>query len=53
MIKDNILKNLQAVLEKMGAKNPDIDLDYPVNPDFGDYSTSVSLKLTKVLKRNP
>ena len=37
----------------MGAKNPDIDLDYPVNPDFGDYSTSVSLKLTKVLKRNP
>ena len=53
MIKDEILKNLQVVLEKMGMKEPDIDLDHPANPDFGDYSTSVALKLTRVLKKNP
>lgn len=53
MIKEEILKNLGVVLEKMGVKNPDIDLDHPTNPDFGDYSTSVALKLTKILKKNP
>ncbi len=52
MIKDKILKNLQVVLEKMGVKDSDIDLDHPVNSDFGDYSTSVALKLTKILKKN-
>ncbi len=53
MVKDNIFKNLQVVLDKMGVKNADIDLDHPANPDFGDYSTSVALKLTKILKKNP
>lgn len=53
MIKDEILKNLQTVLEKIGVKEADIDLDHPSNPDFGDYSTSVALKLTKQLKKNP
>ena len=53
MIKEEILKNLQVVLEKMGVKNSDIDLDHPTNPDFGDFSTSVALKLTKILKKNP
>jgi arginyl-tRNA synthetase len=53
VIKEEILKNLQVVLEKMNVKNADIDLDHPANPDFGDYSTSVALKLTKVLKKNP
>lgn len=53
MIKDEILKNLQVVLEKVGVKDPDIDLDHPANPDFGDYSTSVALKLSKQLKKNP
>ncbi len=53
MIKDEILKNLQVVLRKMGVKDPDIDLDHPANPDFGDYSTSIALKLTKILKKNP
>jgi len=53
MIKEEILKNLQVVLKKKGVKDPDIDLDHPANSDFGDYSTSVALKLTKVLKKNP
>jgi len=53
MVKEEILKNLQVVLKKKGVKNPDIGLDHPVNSDFGDYSTSVALKLTKILKKNP
>ncbi len=53
MIKEEVLKNLQTVLEKMNVKNPDIDLDHPANSDFGDYSTSIALKLTKQLKKNP
>ncbi len=53
MIKDQILKNIGKILLKMGVESPDIDLDYPANSDFGDYSTSVALKLTKILKKNP
>jgi arginyl-tRNA synthetase len=53
MIKDKILKDLLAVLKKMGVKNIDTELGHPANPDFGDYSTSVVLKLTKILKKNP
>lgn len=53
MIKDEILKNLQLVLKKIGVKDPDIDLGHPTNFDFGDYFTSVALKLTKQLKKNP
>lgn len=52
MIKDEILKNLQAALGKMEVKDVDFELDRPANPDFGDYSTSVALKLTKILKKN-
>ena len=46
-------EDTKPILEKMGMKEPDIDLDHPANPDFGDYSTSVALKLTRVLKKNP
>ena len=53
MIKDQILKNIGKVLLKMRVENPDVDLDHPANPDFGDYSTSVALKLIKILKKNP
>ncbi|MBI5127550.1 arginine--tRNA ligase [Candidatus Roizmanbacteria bacterium] len=53
MIKEQILKNLQKTLEKIGEKEVDIDLQPPTNADFGDYSTSMALKLTKLLKKNP
>ncbi len=53
MIKEEILKNLQLVLKKLNIKEVDIALEKPANPDFGDYSTSVALKLTKQLKKNP
>lgn len=53
MIKDEILKNLQTVLKKLNINDVDISLEKPANSDFGDYSTSLPLKLTKQLKKNP
>lgn len=53
MIKDKIIKNLQIVLKKLDIKDVDISLEKPANSDFGDYSTSIALKLTKQLKKNP
>ena len=53
MIKDEILKNLQTVLKKMNVKDVSPTLEKPANSDFGDYSSSVALKLTKQLKKNP
>ena len=53
MEKDKIKKNLAAALVKIGAGNIDVDLEHPANSRFGDYSTSVALKLTKQLKKNP
>ncbi|MCR4276784.1 MAG: arginine--tRNA ligase, partial [Candidatus Roizmanbacteria bacterium] len=53
MIKDEILKNLSLVLDKMNIKGIDVPLEKPANSDFGDYSTSIALKLTKQLKKSP
>ncbi len=53
MIKEEILKNLQTVLKKLDIKDIDVLIEQPANSDFGDYSTSVALKLTKILKKNP
>ena len=53
MIKDKILKNLKEVLNKLNIKDVDVSLEKPANSDFGDYSTSLPLKLTKQLKKSP
>ena len=53
MIKEKILENLQLVLKKLNINDIDIALEKPANSDFGDYSTSIALKLTKQLKKNP
>jgi len=66
MIKDDILKNLKETLKNTlidsevlkqvqddAFANKFIDLQPPANSDFGDYSTSIALKLTKALKKNP
>ena len=53
MIKDEILKNLQLALKKLDINDVDVSLEKPANSDFGDYSSSLPLKLTKQLKKNP
>lgn len=53
MIKDEIIEKLKESLKKIGGNDEEIDLQPPVNADFGDYSTSIALKLSKQLKKNP
>ena len=53
MIKEKILKNVKIAIGKLGVKEIDIDLQLPSNASFGDYSTSVALRLSKELKKNP
>jgi len=53
MIKDEIIKNLAVALKKVGINDAKPTLDRPANANFGDYSTSIALKLTKVLKKSP
>jgi len=62
MIKNEILKNLKESLVKSETSlkilkqvqyDKFIDLQSPANADFGDYSTSVALRLAKLLKKNP
>jgi len=53
MIKNKIAEKLRKVLEKIGAGKIDVEIEQPANPNFGDYSTSVALKLAKTLKKNP
>src|SRR3989338_2475991 len=53
MLKDKLIKNLAHALKKMGVEEKEINLEHPTNPNFGDYSTSIALKLVKTLKKKP
>ncbi|QQG44648.1 MAG: arginine--tRNA ligase [Candidatus Roizmanbacteria bacterium] len=52
MVRNKILETLQAALAKMGIEEKP-DLEHPANSDFGDYSSSIALKISKNLKKNP
>lgn len=55
MIKRQIFNNLKSILSEMVVEvaDYDINLDLLTNFSFGDFSTSVALKLTKILKKKP
>ncbi len=53
MIKDIILQEIKKILKNNLPQENFIDLQPPTNFNFGDYSTSIALKLTKVFKKNP
>ena len=53
MIKDKLLTNLRTALEKIRVEEKEVSLEYPSNPDYGDFATSIALKLAKTLKKNP
>ncbi len=53
MIRQELLKNLSQIISKLSTGETAIDLDRPTNPAHGDYSTSIALKLSKELKKNP
>ncbi len=48
-----LLKNLIQIVSKLSATDTIINLGRPSNPAHGDYSTSIALKLSKELKKNP
>lgn len=51
-IKEKIQEKLRQALRKLGVKE-EPTIEVPANPDFGDYSSSIALKLTNILKKNP
>src|SRR3989344_260247 len=53
MVKARILNDLKFALKKIGVGEKDVSLERPANPAFGDYATSVALKLTKAFKKSP
>ena len=53
MIKNELVENLKAAVKKIGAEEKEISLEHPANSNFGDYSSSIALKLAKKLKKNP
>jgi len=52
-MKENILKVLSSVLEKLGISNEEVYVEVPKNKENGDYSSNIALKLTKILHQNP
>jgi len=49
-----IQQTIQSLQKKLGDfEVPEIILERPENPSFGDYSTNISMQLAKVLKKPP
>ncbi|MCX7956003.1 MAG: arginine--tRNA ligase [Patescibacteria group bacterium] len=53
MIKEKIRKKIELIIKKLINKKIDLDIQFPNNSNFGDYSTAIALKLTKIIKKNP
>ncbi|GAB4218914.1 MAG: arginine--tRNA ligase [Candidatus Microgenomates bacterium] len=53
MIKNQIIKKINQYLNENNIKNFQFDIEFPSNSNYGDHSTSIALKLTKILKSNP
>lgn len=53
MIKEKITQELNKILKKMNVEDIPVSLDIPSKPEHGDFATSIALKLTKTLKKNP
>jgi len=52
-LKDLIKSIIVNTLKELDYSIPEFSVDYPKNQKFGDFSTNVSLVLSKALKRNP
>jgi len=53
MIKDHIAAKIRDALKKIGCEVTVVEIEEPVNRAFGDYSTSVALRLAKTIKQQP
>ena len=50
---EQIEKKIAQALEQVGIVETKIEISYPTNSDFGDYTTNVALQIAKKLHRNP
>jgi arginyl-tRNA synthetase len=53
MIKDEIKKDFEIALKAMKIADFSVDIEKPADSNFGDYSGTAPLKLTKQLKKSP
>jgi arginyl-tRNA synthetase len=52
-MKDELLKHLWKAVGMLDIGLASVALEYPENPDHGDFSTNVALANAKILKTNP
>ena len=49
----NIRKTIESILTKWNITDQEVFFEIPKDPTFGDYSTNIAMKLSKVLRKNP
>ncbi len=52
-MKEKIIRNLKKVAQNCGLTDTEIKLDYPENPDYGDFSSNIALIGAKKLGLKP
>ena len=52
-MKNEIIELLTGVLKDLGITDVIPEVDIPENPDYGEYTTNVAMRLTKILKKSP
>ncbi len=52
-MKELLIEAINDSLKKLDFKDISVEIDVPKQKDFGDYSTNIAMKLTKVLGKNP
>ncbi len=52
-IGENIKRKVRAWLANLGVKDVDVELEVPVNMDFGDLSLTIAFRLAKLLRKKP
>lgn len=53
MIKEKLKKLLSDALDTLRMKIEDIPIKQPANSDFGDYASSIALKISKTIGKDP
>lgn len=53
MIKQILEEKINQFIKKSYHSDLIVDMEQPVNHDYGDYSSTIALKLSKILKKNP
>lgn len=53
MIKEKIKKILEKIISKVFKKKVEIEINQPNNFNFGDYSSTIAFKLSKIEKKTP